>query len=211
MSAAGICLWTQVWRSGGRTVFLSHSRVFQLLTVALFVGFFSNNFFFFKTVTCQTCTFISVVQFLFLSGLPFLFASSTRASSCFQLSFPLLALYVTRCLYDSLLLIFSVFHSSHPLFISFSSSSSSPRVTLDPTKRQSSNKSMSGCTLPQGTKTVSKSSFPMFSGCFCLPDCLLASSLSSPLLVTHSLSVALQNLGVQRRGTESVAGSKSVC
>ncbi|KAK2913036.1 hypothetical protein Q8A73_007149 [Channa argus] len=27
------------------------------------------------------------------------------------------------------------------------------RVTLDPTKRQSSNKSMSGCTLPQGTKT----------------------------------------------------------
>ncbi|KAF0030212.1 hypothetical protein F2P81_016943 [Scophthalmus maximus] len=29
------------------------------------------------------------------------------------------------------------------------------RVTLDPTKRQSSNKSMSGCTLPQGTKTVS--------------------------------------------------------
>ncbi|KAF3693322.1 MAP/microtubule affinity-regulating kinase 4 [Channa argus] len=28
------------------------------------------------------------------------------------------------------------------------------RVTLDPTKRQSSNKSMSGCTLPQGTKTV---------------------------------------------------------
>ncbi|KAI3353648.1 hypothetical protein L3Q82_004828 [Scortum barcoo] len=41
------------------------------------------------------------------------------------------------------------------------------RVTLDPSKRQSSNKSMSGCTLPQGTKTVSKSSFPMFSGCFC--------------------------------------------
>ncbi|XP_031160034.1 MAP/microtubule affinity-regulating kinase 4 isoform X3 [Sander lucioperca] len=28
------------------------------------------------------------------------------------------------------------------------------RVTLDPSKRQSSNKSMSGCTLPQGTKTV---------------------------------------------------------
>ncbi|XP_056904886.1 MAP/microtubule affinity-regulating kinase 4 isoform X2 [Takifugu flavidus] len=28
------------------------------------------------------------------------------------------------------------------------------RVTIDPTKRQSSNKSMSGCTLPQGTKTV---------------------------------------------------------
>ncbi|XP_068601368.1 MAP/microtubule affinity-regulating kinase 4 [Brachionichthys hirsutus] len=30
------------------------------------------------------------------------------------------------------------------------------RVTLDPTKRQSSNKSMSGCTLPQGTKTVNE-------------------------------------------------------
>uniref|UniRef100_A0A3Q1HRY2 non-specific serine/threonine protein kinase n=1 Tax=Anabas testudineus TaxID=64144 RepID=A0A3Q1HRY2_ANATE len=42
------------------------------------------------------------------------------------------------------------------------------RVTLDPSKRQSSNKSMSGCTLPQGTKTVSKFSLPMFSGCFCL-------------------------------------------
>nr|XP_020478894.1 MAP/microtubule affinity-regulating kinase 4 [Monopterus albus] len=45
------------------------------------------------------------------------------------------------------------------------------RVTLDPTKRQNSNKSMSGCTLPQGTKTVSKFSFPMFSGC-CLTVCL---------------------------------------
>lgn len=127
----------------------------------------------------------------------FFFASSTCASFCFLLSFPLLALYFTRCLYDSLLLIFTIFHSSHPLFISFSSSSSSPRVTLDPTKRQSSNKSMSGCTLPQGTKTVSKSSFPMFSGCFCLPDCLLASSLSSPPLVTHPVSAALQNLVMQ--------------
>uniref|UniRef100_A0A674MJX4 non-specific serine/threonine protein kinase n=1 Tax=Takifugu rubripes TaxID=31033 RepID=A0A674MJX4_TAKRU len=68
------------------------------------------------------------------------------------------------------------------------------RVTLDPTKRQSSNKSMSGCTLPQGTKTVSKSSFPMFSGCFCLPDCLLASSLSPPLSLTHSPSVAFGNV-----------------
>lgn len=73
----------------------------------------------------------------------------------------------------SLLLTFLFFlHSSHPLFISCSSSSSLfLRVTLDPSKRQSSNKSMSGCTLPQGTKTVSKSSFPMFSGCFCLSVC----------------------------------------
>nr|XP_046245899.1 MAP/microtubule affinity-regulating kinase 4 isoform X4 [Scatophagus argus] len=30
------------------------------------------------------------------------------------------------------------------------------RVNLDPSKRQSSNKSMSGCTLPQGTKTVNE-------------------------------------------------------
>ncbi|XP_041850234.1 MAP/microtubule affinity-regulating kinase 4 isoform X7 [Melanotaenia boesemani] len=30
------------------------------------------------------------------------------------------------------------------------------RVTLDPSKRQSSNKSVSGCTLPQGTKTVNE-------------------------------------------------------
>ncbi|KAM6932377.1 MAP/microtubule affinity-regulating kinase 4 isoform 1-T1 [Lycodopsis pacificus] len=30
------------------------------------------------------------------------------------------------------------------------------RVSLDPSKRQSSNKSMSGCTLPQGTKTVNE-------------------------------------------------------
>lgn len=49
---------------------------------------------------------------------------------------------------------------------------SRPRVTLDPSKRPSTNKSMSGCTLPQGTKPVSKFSFPMFSGCFCLSVCL---------------------------------------
>lgn len=30
------------------------------------------------------------------------------------------------------------------------------RVNLDPSKRQGSNKSVSGCTLPQGSKTVSK-------------------------------------------------------
>ncbi|XP_053728637.1 MAP/microtubule affinity-regulating kinase 4 isoform X4 [Synchiropus splendidus] len=55
------------------------------------------------------------------------------------------------------------------------------RVTLDPSKRQSSNKSMSGCTLPQGTKTVSKSSFPVFTGCCC---CLSVS-------LSHCLSVCL--------------------
>lgn len=35
------------------------------------------------------------------------------------------------------------------------------RVNLDPSKRQGSNKSVSGCTLPQGSKTVSK--FPYIS------------------------------------------------
>lgn len=42
----------------------------------------------------------------------------------------------------------------------FSFPSSTLRVNLDPSKRQSSNKSVSGCTLPQGSKTVSK-----FSSC----------------------------------------------
>lgn len=78
-----------------------------------------------------------------------------------------------QCLYDSLLLIFLLPFLSPSLYLPLFFLSS-PRVTLDPSKRQSSNKSMSGCTLPQGTKTVSKSSFPMFSGCLCLPDCLLA-------------------------------------
>uniref|UniRef100_A0A8C9R656 non-specific serine/threonine protein kinase n=1 Tax=Scleropages formosus TaxID=113540 RepID=A0A8C9R656_SCLFO len=38
------------------------------------------------------------------------------------------------------------------------------RVNLDPSKRQSSNKSVSGCTLPQGSKTVSK--FSSHVSCF---------------------------------------------
>uniref|UniRef100_A0AAY4ECJ9 non-specific serine/threonine protein kinase n=1 Tax=Denticeps clupeoides TaxID=299321 RepID=A0AAY4ECJ9_9TELE len=41
------------------------------------------------------------------------------------------------------------------------------RVNLDPSKRQSSNKSVSGCTLPQGSKTVSKFSAHV-PGCFSL-------------------------------------------
>lgn len=45
------------------------------------------------------------------------------------------------------------------------------RVNLDPSKRQGSNKSVSGCTLPQGSKTVSK--FPCLSllsfACLCRP------------------------------------------
>lgn len=41
------------------------------------------------------------------------------------------------------------------------------RVNLDPSKRQGSNKSVSGCTLPQGSKTVSK--FPCLSLLFYMP------------------------------------------
>lgn len=81
---------------------------------------------------------------------------------------PLSPVLLIRCLSDAAV---NFFPFSIPLALSsppLSSSSLSPRVTLDPSKRQSSNKSVSGCTLPQGTKTVSKSSFPMFSGCFCL-------------------------------------------
>uniref|UniRef100_A0A8C1PXR0 MAP/microtubule affinity-regulating kinase 3 n=1 Tax=Cyprinus carpio TaxID=7962 RepID=A0A8C1PXR0_CYPCA len=52
------------------------------------------------------------------------------------------------------------------------------RVNLDPSKRQGSNKSVSGCTLPQGSKTVSK--FP----CLLLFACLL------PLHIRLSLHIA---------------------
>lgn len=118
---------------------------------------------------------------------------------CFWLSSPLysstLDSYSDQCLYDSLLLNFPfsipLTLSSSPFFFLFS-----PRVTLDPSKRQSSNKSMSGCTLPQGTKTVSKSSFPMFSGCFCLPDCLPVYQPPTPSS-SHSLSVVGWSLFTQ--------------
>lgn len=49
----------------------------------------------------------------------------------------------------------------------------STRVNLDPSKRQSSNKSVSGCPLPHGSKTVSKfshlSAFSSFSPTPCTP------------------------------------------
>ncbi|XP_049322536.1 MAP/microtubule affinity-regulating kinase 4 isoform X2 [Astyanax mexicanus] len=60
------------------------------------------------------------------------------------------------------------------------------RVNLDPSKRQGSNKSVSGCTLPQGSKTVSK--FPHLTPV--CPVCLLPVS-SSPLSSALSLSVSL--------------------
>lgn len=52
------------------------------------------------------------------------------------------------------------------------------RVNLDPSKRQGSNKSVSGCTLPQGSKTVSK--FPCLSLLF-----LSACAAPSVCLVTR--------------------------
>lgn len=49
----------------------------------------------------------------------------------------------------------------------------SPRVNLDPSKRQGSNKSVSGCTLPQGSKTVSKFlCLPLFACLLPLHVCL---------------------------------------
>lgn len=48
------------------------------------------------------------------------------------------------------------------------------RVNLDPSKRQGSNKSVSGCTLPQGSKAVSK--LP----CVSLLSCLACASPSLP-------------------------------
>lgn len=161
------------------------------LSVGLFVWFF-NNFCFSLPVTCQS----SILLFPELQYIQFnlnFSASSTCASYChlYVVFPPLLAFSSIRCLSDSLLLIFlfPFLSSSLHLLLFFLSP---PRVTLDPSKRQSSNKSMSGCTLPQGTKTVSKSYFPMFSGCFCLSVwltvCLLASALSSPLPLICCLS-----------------------
>lgn len=57
------------------------------------------------------------------------------------------------------------------LFLAIPLVSLTSRVNLDPSKRQGSNKSVSGCTLPQGSKTVSK--FP----CLQLYACLLPVSL----------------------------------
>lgn len=88
---------------------------------------------------------------------------------------------------------FPFLQSSRHLLLFFLSP---PRVTLDPSKRQSSNKSMSGCTLPQGTKTVSKSSFPVFSGCFlvCLTVCLPTNYPVIP--TTPSIIRCLSQVGV---------------
>lgn len=116
------------------------------------------------------------------------------SSSCLTLISPFTLLYCLfsfpfgRCLSDSIFFpipfLSSLLHV--PLFFLFP-----PRVTLDPSKRQSSNKSVSGCTLPQGTKTVSKSSFPMFSGCICLPVCLpVCPSPPPPHPSIHQLSAA---------------------
>lgn len=50
------------------------------------------------------------------------------------------------------------------------------RVNLDPSKRQGSNKSVSGCTLPQGSKTVSKLPRLSLPSCLPVPPHLSASS-----------------------------------
>lgn len=179
---------TEVWRLVGPTLCLTVSSSL-LLNVALSVCCF---LFVWLTTYAFPCQSVAKSVLLIFS----LISSYKLICSSLPLLLPVLpsaisvVLPLIQCLYDSAVN-FSFFHSSHPLFISFSSSSLSPRVTLDPSKRQSSNKSMSGCTLPQGTKTVSKSSFPMFSGCFCLPDCLPASQCPAVHLSLHSHCLSL--------------------
>lgn len=60
------------------------------------------------------------------------------------------------------------------------------RVNLDPSKRQGSNKSVSGCTLPQGSKTVSK--FP------CRASFLSTSSAPSLCLVMQETALVHERL-----------------
>lgn len=167
------------------------------LSVCLFVWFF-NNLGFLSPVTCRS--------FLLLS--PELFDSSPLSFFylCFLLSVTLCCLspscrHLLCFFFHSMSLSLSLLDSNFPF--PFLSSSlhlllfflSPPRVTLDPSKRQSSNKSMSGCTLPQGTKTVSKSSFPMFSGCFC-PSVWLSACLPVPRHPLCPLIRCLLRVGV---------------
>lgn len=163
-----------------------------LLLLYLFVSFF-------------VCL-VRLTTFAFLTGhLPIFYPSFSRttahtvycvSSSC-RLCCPpphWLSLSFDVSLTLRLIFLFPFLSPSLHLLLFFLSP---PRVTLDPSKRQSSNKSMSGCTLPQGTKTVSKSSFPMFSGCFCLPDCLPARRPPVIPSAPHPLSVAGWSLVVQ--------------
>lgn len=192
--------YTQVCWSGRHTVCLLQSVLLGCLLllylfVCLFVWFF-NNLGFFSPVTCRSFILLFPELQYILFNL-FFSTSSTCASYClsFYVVFPpSLALFsFIQCLSDSNFP-FPFLSSSLHLLLFFLSP---PRVTLDPSKRQSSNKSMSGCTLPQGTKTVSKSSFPMFSGCFCPSDCLPACRCPVIPSIPHSLSVAGWSLVMQ--------------
>lgn len=162
---------------GRRTVCCSQSVLLSgLLLLYLFVCSFDLWFNSTFAFPCQSPAYL--LSFFFLNDSTYSLICTSLPLPLVPLDvisdvFPLLAFSFIQCLFKSLLLIFPF---SIPLTLSSSPSLLPlfPRVTLDPSKRQSSNKSMSGCTLPQGTKTVSKSSSPMFSGCFCLPVCLPA-------------------------------------
>ncbi len=185
---------TQVCGSAGHTVCLSQSVLSCSLLLYLLVCWFVDLFDSLTTFAFPCQSPAKLLSFFFLNN-------STYSLICTSLPlllvlltviyvvFPSLALSFIQCLSDSLLLIFHFpfLSSSFHLLLFFLSPL---RVTLDPSKRQSSNKSMSGCTLPQGTKTVSKSSFPMFSGCFCLSDCLPACQCPVIPSAPHSLSVS---------------------
>uniref|UniRef100_A0A3B3RYK7 MAP/microtubule affinity-regulating kinase 3 n=1 Tax=Paramormyrops kingsleyae TaxID=1676925 RepID=A0A3B3RYK7_9TELE len=79
------------------------------------------------------------------------------------------------------------------------------RVNLDPSKRQSSNKSVSGCTLPQGSKTVSKfssrvSNYFSLSVCllYCLPACVAACHSDSPFSLLPVCYLLFERIMAQR-------------
>lgn len=108
---------------------------------------------------------------------------------CFLLlSSPSLVFSVFPCLCDSLLLIF-IFHSSHPLFISFSSSSLllGSLLTLLNVRAQTS--PCRAAPSHRGQKQLVSLPFPCFlAASVCLTVCLLTSALSSLVPFIRCLS-----------------------
>lgn len=115
-----------------------------------------------------------------------IFASSSCAF--LLLSSPSLVFSVFPCLCDSLLLIF-IFHSSHPLFISFSSSSLllGSLLTLLNVRAQTS--PCRAAPSHRGQKQLVSLPFPCFlAASVCLTVCLLTSALSFPVPFIRCLS-----------------------
>lgn len=137
---------------------------------------------------------------LILSNLSFILANQLQRCTLFP---PLAFLWFTYTLsYSSpkspALTLYSLFFLH--LYLVLFSPCHGIRVNLDPSKRQGSNKSVSGCTLPQGSKTVSK--FPCLALLSCLPvppiSCLpahtgICSSSEMPDVFSYCLSACLVN------------------